>query len=809
MRAIPGLAVGLLAAASLLAVLVWVATGGAAPSDVAHAAPALPAATPPHGLERRPRSPAFLRLPPEADLERDAWALQPAFPRLRFDYAVRLVHDPRGERFYLCEQDGRVWSFPDDPRTSSRTLVLDIGDRTLGVLDAGLLGFALHPDFGLSDAPGGRSLFVWYNATDAPRRRTDTPPTDPHVASHLRLSRFRTAGDPPRAVPGSEEVLIELTDTVSAIHNGGALLFGPDDGFLYLSVGDDGRRATPQRIDGSLYSGVLRIDVDRDPARSHPVRRQPRGGVTRGYSVPDDNPFVDPSGATLEEFWALGLRSPHDLCADPLTGELWITDIGGTSREELNLLVRGGNYQWKFAEGTLALEAPPAELVGTEQPPVLEYGRGSGDGCIIGGLVYRGGRYPELDGKYLFADFNSARVFALERGPDANRRVRLATVHGKSGYAGSVVSLAAGPDGAVYAVRTGRGMPLHELVRSRAGAPVLPPRLLSETGAFEVGAGGPPFAADRPLVPAPALVPYDVNAPLWSDGARKRRWIALPLDGRGPVRDDAERVGFARDGAWRFPAGTVLVKHFELALDERRPREHRRLETRLLAVTGPDEAYAVTYRWREDGTDAELVTANESVPLTRTRADGSTWTQRWEFPSPADCLRCHTRAAGRVLGVHTRQLNRVFRYPSGVADNQLRTWSRIGMFRDDLDPASIRGMPKLVALDDERADLASRARSYLDANCAFCHRPGGVRAGFDARHAVPLADQGLLDGPLLSTLRLEGARVVVPGDPAASMLYRRLVDESGTQMPPLARNVVHTRAAEVVRDWIAGLRSAD
>jgi uncharacterized repeat protein (TIGR03806 family) len=314
------------------------------------------------------------------------------------------------------------------------------------------------------------------------------------------------------------------------------------------------------------------------------------------------------------------------------------------------------------------------------------------------------------------------------------------------------------------------------------------PRRLSETGLF---------ACLDDMSPAPGLIPYDVNSPLWSDGAIKRRWIALP--GGATIR-------FSRDGEWQFPVGTILVKHFELADDETEPLRRRRLETRLLVVDGSSEGFGVTYRWRPDHTDAELLDdgLTEEIP-TRTR-DGQR-TQTWTFPSRDECLKCHTTAAGFVLGPKTRQLNRTFAYPeTGVTDNQIRTWTRLGMLAPAPREEEITGFPRLVAIWDRSVPLEARIASYLDANCANCHRPGGnIPAAFDARYGIAWKDRKVLDAPTVSDAQgVDRPRVVAPGEPDRSMLYRRVVEPERFRMPPVGRNVIDAEAAAALREWIEG-----
>lgn len=324
---------------------------------------------------------------------------------------------------------------------------------------------------------------------------------------------------------------------------------------------------------------------------------------------------------------------------------------------------------------------------------------------------------------------------------------------------------------------------------ANAGAPL--PQRLSQTGAF----------SDTPsLTPVRTLIPYTVVLPFWSDGALKSRWMAVP----------AEPVSFAATGEWRFPSGTVFVKSFELPVDDRDPAITRRLETRLLVVDDTGGVYGAVYKWRPDGSDAELLDGalTETIPI-RT-ADGGTRTQTWYYPSREDCLKCHTAEAGGVLGVKTRQLNRDFAYPdSGVSDNQLRAFNHVGLFEPGFDEAALAGFPALAKPDDTSRSLADRARSYLDANCSQCHRPGGVTAYFDARFDTPLEEQNLIDGPVVIDEGIDGARVISPHDVWRSIAFMRVNSLGDIQMPPLARETIDADGVALLRDWIQSLPGRD
>jgi uncharacterized repeat protein (TIGR03806 family) len=282
---------------------------------------------------------------------------------------------------------------------------------------------------------------------------------------------------------------------------------------------------------------------------------------------------------------------------------------------------------------------------------------------------------------------------------------------------------------------------------------------------------------------------------LWSDDALKQRWIALP---------GKEKVAFSATDSFGFPAGTVFIKNFDLTVNETNGST-RRLETRFLVRNANGGVYGVTYRWRKDGSDADLVAAPLTENIAVTTASGVR-TQAWYFPGPLDCLACHNPNAGSVLGVNARQLNGPFTYSAtGVTDNQLRTWNHLGLFTAPQDEATLTNSPRLVRVDDPHSPLADRVRSYLDANCAQCHRPNGVAGYFDARFTTPLADQRLLDGPVANSMGDSSARVIKPGDLSKSILYARINRLGNLQMPPLARNVVNTNAVEAVAEWIKSL----
>jgi len=323
----------------------------------------------------------------------------------------------------------------------------------------------------------------------------------------------------------------------------------------------------------------------------------------------------------------------------------------------------------------------------------------------------------------------------------------------------------------------------------------LPP-LLSETGVY----------TNTPnRIPAPGLIPYVPITPLWSDGASKSRYLAVPNN--GGVITPNQQITFAPTGSWSFPAGTIFVKNFDLVVNTTNASVPlQRLETRLLVRDVNGAVYGVTYKWRADNSDADLLTSSLNEAILITNATGIS-TQTWYYPSPADCLTCHTPVANYVLGVNTRQLNGNQTYPAtGVTDNQLRTLNRLGLFNPAFDEAGITNFEQLASLTNLSASLQQRSRSYLDANCAQCHQPGGTGITFDARYDTPLAEQDITNYPAAFSLGYDHACIVKAEDVWRSMIWERMNTTNATaKMPPLARNLIDTNGVAVMGQWINSL----
>lgn len=722
------------------------------------------------------------------------WVSENAFPHLKFFEPTCIVpFTDNTNRVMVMERRGTIQVFENDSQTSTKSQVLDISNQVIRTPydDDGALGLAFHPEFGNPDSPNASYLYLFYTA-DVDGKCFD------------RLSRFTMSVAEATIDPATELVLIDQYDE-NLWHNGGALAFGPE-GFLYVGVGDEGTDGdglqNGQRIDKDLFCGILRIDVDqRGGAISHQPPRQPETGTTSNYFIPSDNPFVGVAGA-LEEFWSTGLRNPHQMCFDPITNKLWVGDVGHLRREEINIAFAGSNHGWSYIEGRLPYEDSylkgqrPSPYDGAETFPIFDYPHLNGNNCIIGGYVYRGEQHPDLYGKYIYADNGSGRIWALDYKDGqviSNSELTALPVSSKTG----ISSLAESPEGEPWILVIGEADQvagtIHRLVAGEPGSGNKLPKLLSQTGIF---------ADLKTLEPSPGVYPYRVNVPLWSDGAKKQRWIILPGDGTDP--DPAtDKVQFSPTGDWKFPPGSIFVKQFDLPTNDSDPSMLRRIETRILVRDDVGGVYGFTYKWNADQSDAELL-ENGLVENIAIQTPSGMRSQTWQFPSQQSCLFCHTKKAGYVLGINSRQLNCEMTYTnSGVTANQLTEWNRAEFFTEQIAENDLIECPKLIAMDDEETELELRVRSYLDVNCGSCHRPGGVRADFDARFGTPLNQQKLIGGKS-NTAIIAGSMIVKPGDPANSMLVHRML-HGEKRMPDIGVLRRDVDAISAICEWIDSL----
>lgn len=664
----------------------------------------------------------------------------PAFPRLRFDNPVDLVAVPGTEFLAVAELRGAIRLFAPRPEVDRSELLLDLSTEVLGL--------AFHPQFAQT------GVFYVLHAT--------------RPVGAMRVTRFVARKDGRWSADGaSGSVVLEYPAKGPSVHHGGGLRFGPD-GFLYVGIGDgsaamDGD-ATGQDL-RDVAASILRLDV----------RTQP-------YAVPPDNPFVSRPGAK-PEIWAYGFRQPWRMSFDDATGDLWVGDVGQEGWESVHRVRRGGNGGWSATEGGHPFRKDRPAGPTPIDPPVAVHSHAELR-AVVGGAVYRG-PISDLAGSYVYGDHVTGSIWELRS--DGSRIARHRELASTSL---SIVSFC-GEDGKDLYILDLRGS-IHRLI-PESGAAANPdfPRTLSKTGLFD-------STAD--LRPAPGVIPYEVNAPLWSDGAVKDRLLALP--GTSRIRIDGIRNDAVQPAtpSWDFPVGTVLVKTF--SLDAGSGAKRRRIETRLLArletPSGESAWRGFSYRWKDDQSDAELVAAEgQDVEVGR---------QAWRFPGRRECGMCHTPSASFVLGVTTAQMNRDVEARGEGPVNQLKRLERLGLFDGPL-PAAPAALPRLADWTDEREDLTLRARSYLHANCAHCHVPlGGGNSPFRVHATLSLRQTATVDEPPVhGDFGLADARLIAPGAPDRSILAHRMGLTGPGRMPPLASSVVDEQGVKLLRAWIAGM----
>ena len=707
-----------------------------------------------YGLEERP-SLAEFTFPEDTPLLTDYQSV-PVFRNLKFQTLISLTSPRDGtDRIVVMEYGGKIFIFPNSDDVTEAKVFLDLSALdTMMVGAAGTKGITFDPDY-----VNNGYFYVSYHSED----------TDSHLFARFKVSD----SDPDVADPDSLTVLFEIPRVRPNLHPGGDLAFGPD-GMLYVALGDGGplgdtnNRAQDKTV---LRGSILRID--------------PHGGSP--YAIPADNPFVGEGGGVREEIWAYGFRHPWRMSFDRETGDLWTGDVGNDLVEEVDIVVKGGNYGWRIYEGSTEFNNPLNEPLSAFESPIHEYAHHTGLGrSVIGGYVYRGSRLAGLVGKYIYGDHESGRIWALDVDGDtvvSNEEIANVSL---------VTSFGEDESGDVYAINLrGQIYRLHVAPPGRAYDEVVP-RKLSQTGLF---------TDVETLTPASGLIEYEVTVPLWSDNSLKRRWIGVP---------DGEQIEFRETGPWKFPFGTTLVKHFELELSS---GETTRLETRAF-IFHPLGWMGYTYKWNEAQTDADLVleSETETYRVWSQTAGGVELSQEWLFPGPADCFRCHRAEAGRILGVKTQQINRDFDFPAKT-DNQLRTWNHIGMFTEPLeDHEAYQAFPLLFGDDEaESTDsealeelTATKARAYLDANCSHCHRPQSIVARrMDLRFETSRDEMGAIDAePRQGTLDLFDPRIIKPGVKESSVLWERMRRSQPMRMPAIASSVVDNFAVDLVGAWI-------
>jgi uncharacterized repeat protein (TIGR03806 family) len=712
--------------------------------------------------------------PPPFELKR-------VFPKLKFNHPVDIAFAPGIDRIFVADQSAKVVSFArNDPDLVKPDLFANLHEIVTDWKSVpgargieSVYGVAFHPKF-------AENHFVYLCYTLAMAKR----PAEP-IGS--RVARFKVImeGDVPRVDPASETRLIEWQQ---GGHNGGCIKFGPD-GMLYISTGDQADPFPPDMYEtgqdiSDLRASILRIDVD-----------QSDGG--KPYAIPRDNPFVRLAGAR-GEVWSYGLRNPWRMSFDRATGQLWVGDVGWELWEMIDAAKPGANFGWSITEGPNPIHPLGKRGPTPISPPALALTHAEAM-SITGGFVYRGQRFPELVGHYIFGDWDTRRLWAAKLiGTDKLEPHRVIAITDAR-----IVAFGEDAQGELY-IADYEGGGLYELSRNPAAQTGSTfPKTLSASGIF---------ADTSHQQPAPGVVPYLVQVPQWADGATAQRWVAVPRDKavRWQTDDVFERLSLG------FPKDSVLVRTFSMPMKTGVTDSSRKLETQLLHFDGR-QWHGYSYRWREDQSDADLVEdGGAEMPLTiqDDSMPGGKRQQTWHFNSRTQCLTCHGIHAGYVVGYNEPQLDRAQTYEGSGPENQVTALRRMGLFAPEYNTKT-KGPPppaKFTLVDpiDESASLTERARSYLHGNCAHCHRQhGGGSASIDLRkERSPTETRAIDQPPLLGAFGIADPRIIAPGDPARSVLVYRFAKNGTGRMPHIGSDVVDARGVALVSQWIAEMDPA-
>ncbi len=668
-----------------------------------------------------------------------------AYEKLPLFAPVYFRVEPGTDRIFFVDHKGD-WKEPGGLRVFQDRQDVD-SSKPLLHMNRLIYGFCFHPKY----AENGFVFLISNGPMEAANKQN-------------RISRFTVDRSQDGGLKDDSEVVVLEWDSNG--HNGGDLAFGPD-GFLYCPTGDGTSDSDPLETGqglNDLLAVMLRLDVD-----------HPSNG--KQYSVPPDNPFVNTPGAR-PEIWAYGFRNPWRMDYDHESNQLWLGQNGQDLWEQVYLIRKGENYGWSVQEGSHPFYVQRPSGPQPITAPVAEHHH-SESRSLTGGIVYRGDKLPELNGCFIYGDYSTGKIWGVRHdGTQVTFHRELADTTLQ------ITGFAMNNAGELLVIDHAGGFYRIEL--NPPVAPTAFPRKLSDTGLFA-------SVAEHRLLPS--VIPYSVNVELWSDGAFKQRWLAVPRD---------EKIEYTSNRGWTFPNGSVLVKSFALEREAGHAETRRWVETRLM-VRQQNEWVGYSYRWNDDQTDAVLLDAPGADVEFRIKdqtVDGGVRKQTWRYPSRAECMVCHSRAVNYVLGLTENQMNRDHDYGE-VKRNQLQMLSDLAFFKGPL-PKPVEELSRLTDPFDATVDLQTRATSYLHANCANCHvEAGGGNAQFSAEIDAKPDQVRLYDvRPVHTSFDIADARLVAPGAPERSLLLQRMQRRGHGQMPPMATNQIDLPAIELIRQWI-------
>jgi glucose/arabinose dehydrogenase/mono/diheme cytochrome c family protein len=677
--------------------------------------------------ERIPWTSSNISGSPESPMPYQAEAV---WPHITFNQPLDITLLESEKLLFVSERFGKIWRIPADTtgEAEEKTLVADM-NVMFPNLDR-LLGLEFHPDFSAN-----RRVFVYYVTSKL-------GPGFDCVLGEFRMDEGWTL------TSIADGTLLRFHGEG---HTGGDIQFGPD-GLLYVPIGDLTPPSPPDanlagQDLGQLGGKILRIDVDgKDPGLP--------------YRIPKDNPFVDLEGVR-SEVWAYGFRNPWKLCFHPETGELWLGDVGWELWEMVHRVVEGGNYGWSIMEGPMPTNTDQDSGPSPITSPVVAYDHYQG-ASVTGGYFVTGNRLPKLKGSYVYADYVTGKVWALnwDGSTAANREI--------ADTQQPIVTFGLDLSGELLFAPLTRDASLQRLVDNpKASEPTPFPRYLSETGLFTDTAG---------QSPAPGVYEYKIKAPMWQDGAETRYWIGLPEKTKLTASLEDRR-------------GSPHVRYYEpkdMALAKSIRKNGRIVETQVLHFDGYWRGYS--YQWNDDQSDATLVDKDGLSTV----IDGSPY----RFLSRAECFRCHGSNFNRPLAFLPGQVD---------FDGQIDRFHSLGMV-DDVFVHAAKSQP-LANPYDEAGSLELRARSWLHSNCSHCHKVSGG-SGLTAQMNAAVSTEGLeLIGhdPKRGYFGLDDAPQIDPGNPYRSILYYRIATKGAGHMPMIGLPTVDHEGVRVVHDWIRSM----
>jgi uncharacterized repeat protein (TIGR03806 family) len=667
------------------------------------------------------------------------------FPSLKFNQCLDIAKVPGSDRFFVAEQSGKLFSFPNKPDVEQADLVVDFKKEIEGLNS--LYAFTFHPDFAAN-----RYCYICYIKAA-------------NLEDGTHIARFEVADTNPPTIDASTEQTIITWP--SGGHNGCCLKFGPD-GCLYISTGDGAPANPPDTKKAgqdvtNLLSCILRIDVD-------------HADDGRNYRIPSDNPFVDFKDAR-GEIWAYGFRNPWRMSFDRETGDLWVGDVGWELWEMLDRVERGGNYGWAVTEGRKSTHPEWPRGPTPILPPTIDHPH-SESSSVTDGLTYYGSRLKELHGTHIYGDYDTGKFwgFRWQDGQVIDHRELADTTL-------RIVGFGEDDDDEFYVLDHPAGTINRFVPNPNKDQKSEFPRKLSESGLF---------ASVTEQTPAAGVIPYSINAEPWTDHAIAERFVAVPDEGRIN----------ASGATYSFPKDSVLVKTLSLDMEHGNTATRRRIETQILHYDGA-EWQPYTYQWNDEGSDAVLldaVGAESTFDVIDPNAAGGTRKQTWRFSGRAECQRCHNKWSGPPLAFNTPQLNKEHDY-GGLVAPQLEAFALIGLIEK---PVPTKDRPKLANPHDSSADLEGRARAYLQVNCAHCHRLHAGGAVLSHMHYDLALEKTNMVGsrPTQSTFGIHAAQVLAPGDPFRSILLYRMSKLGGGRMPRIGSTEVDRDGVQLMYEWI-------